>query len=68
MVSHSCWHRGPLPDIQDFKQAQHTKADSTGKKARRPNLRVIPKGQFEKLSSTGEIVHRLFGIPVRESP
>lgn len=53
----------PLPDIRDFRVARHTKADTKGHKAQRPNLRVIPKGRFETLSSISQVVHRLFGIP-----
>ena len=51
----------PLPDISDFKVAKHTKADSTGTKAERPNLRQVPKGKFQQLGSIAELAQALFG-------
>jgi hypothetical protein len=50
------------PSFNDanFKVARHTKGDSTGKKAERPGLRVVPKSKFAKLSSVGEVMGRLF--------
>ena len=50
-----------LPSIQGFRTARHTKGDATGKKLERPNLRLIPKGKFERLSTIAEVVDRLFG-------
>lgn len=52
----------PLPDVSGFKIGKHTKADSTGRKAERPNIRLIPKTRFEALSSIAAIVDRLFGL------
>lgn len=57
----------PLPSLRGLKVAKHTKGDSTGKKAKRPNIRVLPKGRFEELSTIGEVVGRLFG-PMVETP
>ena len=50
-----------LPGIQSFKIATHTKGASTGKKAMRPNLRLVPKGKFERLTTVAQLVGRLFG-------
>ena len=59
------WFGGPpgklLPEIRSFRMAKHTKGDATGKKAVRPNLRLIPKGKFERLTTVAELVQRLFG-------
>ena len=51
----------PLPDIAAFKVGKHTKGDSTGHKAERPNLRLVPKGRFERLDTMPAVVDRLFG-------
>lgn len=50
-----------LPSLERFRLARHTKADSKGVKARRPRIRVIPKGKFEELAGIEELVRRLFG-------
>jgi hypothetical protein len=51
----------PLPNIADFKTAKHAKGNAQGIKLERPNVRVIPKSQFETLPSVSELVLRLFG-------
>ena len=51
----------PLPNIADFKIAKHAKGNAQGIKLERPNVRVIPKSQFETLPSVSELVLRLFG-------
>lgn len=51
----------PLPDIAAMKVAQHTKANALGIKLGKPNHRVIPRSQFEKLGSLDEVLERLFG-------
>lgn len=50
----------PLPPLDGFKVGKHTKGDSTGYKAERPNVRIIPKREFERLESVDEVVDRLF--------
>jgi len=50
----------PLPDLGD-KVGKHTKADSTGKKAARPNIRVLAKSQFAVLPDMDAVVRALFG-------
>ena len=52
-----------LPAIAGFKVAKHTKGNSQGVKLERPNVRVIPKGQFKIISSIDELVLKLFGPP-----
>ena len=50
-----------LPDISTFRTAKHSKANAQGHKAERPNIRVVPKGQFTTLNTLPELVDRLFG-------
>lgn len=50
-----------LPDLGD-RVAKHTKADSTGLKAERPNLRLVNKGRFDRLDSIDQLLERLFGL------
>jgi hypothetical protein len=52
----------PLPGLGSFKIARHSKGDSTGYKAERPMIRVVPKGQFELLNTTEQVVASLFGL------
>lgn len=52
----------PLPDLGGLKVAHHTKANASGLKAERPNIRVVPKGQFEVVNSVPLLYERLFGI------
>ena len=54
----------PLPDLERFRVARHTKGDASGHKAERPMLRVVPKSAFEELHSMEEVAKRLFGIRV----
>jgi hypothetical protein len=65
-LSHYLWFgRGPgerLPALTSFPIAKHTKADSKGVKAERPDLRKISKGKFEKLNTLEQVVEHLFGI------
>ena len=48
------------PDL-GCKVGRHTKANTAGQKAERPNTRVIPKRLFTKKETTGELVSWLFG-------
>jgi hypothetical protein len=52
----------PLPRITDYKIAKHTKGDKGGFKAERPNIRVIPIRDFDKLDSIEEVFAQLFEI------
>lgn len=50
-----------LPQITGFKKAKHTKGDSTGRKATRPNIRILPKREFTEIKSIKKLVAQLFG-------
>ena len=50
-----------LPSLSKFKVAKHSKADTTGRKAERPMVRVVPKSKFEELPGIAELLARLFG-------
>lgn len=50
----------PLPSIEGFKVAKHTKANAEGVKAERPEIREVTKAQFKKYSTVHEIFDRLF--------
>ena len=51
----------PLPSLERFKTAKHTKGDSSGTKNARPAIRVIPKGAFRVVETTADLVGVLFG-------
>lgn len=50
----------PLLGIDDLAVAKHTKANSEGEKAERPNIRVVKKAYFEKIDSIHHVYERLF--------
>jgi hypothetical protein len=52
----------PLPSLTDYQVGRHTKGNSEGVKLNRPNVRVIPKGDFERIDTLPEIAERLFGV------
>lgn len=52
----------PLPDINDFKVAKHTKGNKDGVKAERPDLRQIPKSKFAVYSNIEALYSVLFAI------
>lgn len=49
-----------LPPLGD-KVARHSKADSSGHKAERPNLRIVPRRCFTELKTMDEVIDVLFG-------
>jgi hypothetical protein len=51
----------PFPDIELMNRAKHTKGNAKGKKAERPEHRVIPRASFDPPCSFDEIMNRLFG-------
>jgi len=51
----------PLPSLEAFRVARHTKGDKDGVKAFRPNLREVPKGRFTALPSVEALFDALFG-------
>jgi hypothetical protein len=52
----------PLPSIEGFKVAKHTKGNAEGIKAERPEIREIPKTKFVSYSTAREIYDQLFKI------
>jgi hypothetical protein len=52
-----------LSEIANFKIAKHTKGNAQGFKAKRQNLRVIPKGDFTPVETIDKLVLKLFGPP-----
>jgi hypothetical protein len=54
----------PHPNLKDdsitFKKAKHTKGNSIGDKAVRPEHRVVPKKEFKTMNSIKEVVDWLF--------
>ncbi len=55
----------PLPALQSFKIATHTKGDAKGVKNERPMIRVVPKSRFIGLETSGELVAILFGLKIK---
>ena len=52
----------PLPSIEKFKTAKHTKGNAQGVKKERPLIRQIPKNKFIELSGIKELLEKLFGL------
>ncbi len=50
----------PLPNIKEFKIAKHTKANATGVKTERLEIREIPKNRFKEYKTIQEIFALLF--------
>ena len=50
----------PLPDIDSFKVAKHTKGNAHREKAERPSVRVVNKGEFSRLASVEDLWDALF--------
>ena len=58
----------PLPDLNRFAVAKHTKGNARGVKLERPRLRVLPRSAFEEVSSIPELAEKLFGaLPAAQS-
>jgi hypothetical protein len=52
----------PLPNIESFKVAKHTKGNAEGRKAERPEIREVPRTKFVRYSTVLELYARLFKI------
>ncbi len=52
----------PLPSLDTFKTAKHTKGDAKGVKKERPLIRQVPKKKFIELSGISELLGKLFGL------
>ena len=50
----------PLPDLSLLRVAKHTKGDSLGVKAERPEIRVLNKGDFRRYESIEGLYTVLF--------
>lgn len=51
----------PLPSLESFSVAKHTKGNAQGVKAERPAIRRVPKGQFSAHKTVEDIYEVLFG-------
>ena len=51
----------PLPNLCGFDIAKQTKGNASGWKAPIPSMRVIPKGQFVRISNMNQLAETLFG-------
>ena len=58
----------PLPELEDFRIATHTKRNASGVKTERPNIRLIPKAKFTRVASIDNLVELLFGHPAPAEP
>jgi hypothetical protein len=52
----------PLPRIEGFTVAKHTKANADGVKLERQEHRVVPRGKFERVGSISNLIPKLLGI------
>jgi len=50
----------PLPSLDGFKTAKHTKGNAEGVKNERPAIKVVPKGKFTKFNTLEQVYERLF--------
>jgi hypothetical protein len=64
-MNHFLWFGGepdkPLPSIGDFPVAKHSKGNARGEKLERPNIRILRRGDFERVPTIDTLVKRLFG-------
>jgi hypothetical protein len=56
----------PLPSLDAFNMAKHTKGDKNGVKKDRPNLRIVRKSQFCEIADIPALYKVLFGTNVVE--
>jgi hypothetical protein len=54
----------PLADLSGKKIARHTKGNKDGLKAERPNIRVLNKGDFQKIETIEELYQQMFGCEI----
>ena len=52
----------PLPSLEAFKIAKHTKGDAKGVKKERPLIRQVRKSKFIELNGINELLEKLFGL------
>jgi len=62
---HFLWFGGepgqPLPELSRFSKATHTKRNAQGEKTERPNIRIVPRTEFDRLDTIEQLGHKLFG-------
>lgn len=51
----------PLPPLGD-RVGRHTRGDREGRKAERPDIRLLPRSRFATLPTIDEVVGELFGL------
>lgn len=64
------WFGGPPGEpllLLGDRVGKHTKTDSIGRKAARPNIRIVRKGQFSALSTIDDVAHALFDVMPRRA-
>lgn len=54
--------RKPLPPLDGFKVAKHSKGNAKGVKAERKTIRVVPKREFKEIRDIQALVKVLFGL------
>ncbi len=63
---HFLWFGGSpgtkLPDLDGFSNATHTKHNAKGDKTERPNIRIVPRSEFDRIDTIEELVTKLFGV------
>jgi hypothetical protein len=71
VFDHFLWFGGPpnqpLPSLDKYKIASHTKRNAAGVKTERPNIRLVPKAAFHRIETIEEIVKYLFESPHLET-
>ncbi len=50
-------------DLSNRRNAKHAKGDAQGVKHERPNICVVPRGDFQPVDNIADLTHRLFGTP-----
>jgi hypothetical protein len=50
-----------LPRIDELRTAKHTKANASGKKSERPNIRRLPHSRLERVDTIEDLIRKLFG-------
>jgi hypothetical protein len=51
----------PLPNIMNLQVAKHAKGNAIGVKLEKPNHRIVPLSEFERLPTMNAVLGRLFG-------
>lgn len=54
----------PLPDLNEFPVAKHTKGNAEGIKNLRANIRVVPLSRFQEVAKIEELSVKMFGDEV----